>query len=546
MGIIRQVTLTDYPLIINLGNSALKLAEALGITSIPAMPELGKETLELLAKRAAQPKMDPKSSASTFVLIAEALEKEILIHYQGSGIDQVKVIRCWEHGREKYFSPINISWDNLGLHIDIKIEDLSKVGFLEVELKDGRRIQAFVHHPKTIARLNRTSNQRRFQEALDGLESGSPDLPTLIRLAENLIFDDTVTPASTVLKVQGKKEKEEGGPVAETLGPLSIPLEETKERRKMIKELRGGNLAYIIDILIYRLGLSLRTAAEQLEGTGPSEEEQIGKEEEIFPILDEIPKFDLIKAIQGKIKTLVKRMLKNFEKKGESNVPAYRPVEQLLAILAVMREVRAQDYRFSQLTVGQSLVPLEYRKQLLDGSITALFGRKQRLFASFREAVGNDPEEDVSRLLGLLLWLAYDCGMDVRELHNLPAGNWEERNERLFNLSKILEIAVVSGNDNKVFNETERSIWQTTPELMRVGVSKWIDYHKEWSIEVFEMFSSRNSWKTQKPVKIGGIGIATRENFPKLRVVFGFDEKTVHFVEMGENSKKVSFSLNFV
>ncbi|WP_041283706.1 hypothetical protein [Desulfobacca acetoxidans] len=72
-----------------------------------------------------------------------------------------------------------------------------------------------------------------------------------------------------------------------------------------------------------------------------NEEEQIGKEEESSPVV--IPKIDDIKIIQRKIKTLISRMLKNFEI-SEDNAPIYRPVEKLLAILAVMREVRAQDY----------------------------------------------------------------------------------------------------------------------------------------------------------------------------------------------------------
>ena len=533
-------------IIVHLGNSALQMAEALGITLIPSMPELGKDTIEMLAKRAVQPKTDDRCSDSSIALIAEALEKEILINYQGLTIDQVKVIRCWEYGREKYFSPINMSWDNLGLHMEIEIEDLSKVGFLEVELKDGRRIQAVVHHPKTIARLNRTSNQRRFQEALDSLESESPDLPTLIRLAGNLIFDETATPATTVIKAQSKKEKEKGVTVPGTLGPLSIPIEETKERRKRIKEFRGGDLAYIIDALIYHLGQSQKAVAKQLEVIGINEEEQIGKEEEISTALPEVPKFDVIKTIQGKIKTLVNRMLKIFEISGKSKLPTYRPVEQLLAILAVMREVRVQDCRFSQLAIGQSLVPLEHRKRLLDGSVAALFGRRQRLFASFTDAVGNDPEEDVSRLLGLLLWLAYDSGMDVRELRNFPVNNPEERREWLSNLSLLLDIAIASGKDNEAFIEAERSIWKTTPEPIRVGVSKWIGYHREWSKAVFELFSSRIPWKTKTTAKIGDIGINRKEKFPKLRVILNFDEKYVHLVEMGEKDKEVLFLLNFV
>ncbi|AEB07980.1 hypothetical protein Desac_0082 [Desulfobacca acetoxidans DSM 11109] len=191
-------------------------------------------------------------------------------------------------------------------------------------------------------------------------------------------------------------------------------------------------------------------------------------------------------------------------------------------------------------------MPLECRKQLLDGSMTALFGRKQRLFVSFTEAVGNDPEEDVSRLLGLLWWLAYDSGLDVRELRNFPANNPEERRERLLNLSLLFEIAIASGKDNEVFIEAESSIWRTTSEPMRAFVSNWIGYHREWSKAVFELYDSRNSWKPNTTAKIGGIGIATKEKFPKLRVILDHDEKLIHFVELGEANKKVSFLPNFV
>lgn len=532
--------------IVHLGNAALEMSRALGITSIPDMPELGKETLELLAERSLQNKTDQTNNATTLILIAEVLEKEILINYKGLEIDQIKSIRCWEYGGESYFSPIEVHRDNLGLHIEIQIEDLDKVRFLEVELKDGHRIEALAHHHKTIARLNRTSNQRRFQEALDSLESASPDLPTLIRLAENLIFDETNTSTPNVPKEQKGENKENIGPDEETLGPLSISTKETKVGRKSIKESRGGDLAYIIDTLIYRLGLSLKTAAEQLEANGSSEEEQIGKEEETSPNLDVLSKFDLIKTIQRKIRTLVNRMLKNFDIKRGSDVPIYRPVEQLLAVLALMREVRSQDIQFSQLTSGQSLVPVEYRKQLLDGSIAALFGRKQRLFASFVEAVGSDPEEDITRLLGLMLWLAHDSSIDARELYNFPVGNPEERLERLMNLSRLLEIAIASGKDNEAFIEAEKSIWRMTPETKRSGVSMWISYHKAWSKEVLEIFNLRNSWGTKKLFKIGAIGIATKEKIPKLRVISRFDEINAHFLEIGEKDNIISFKLDSV
>lgn len=532
--------------IVHLGDLARKSAEALGITSIPNMPELGKETLEAIAKRVTQTKGDQKKTATTIVLAAEVLEKEILLHYPGLVLGKVKEIHCWEHGRSKLLSPQNITSDNSGLRLEMRNEDAAKIGFLEIDLTDGHQIQAFVHHPASIARLNRTSKQRLFQEVLDGLESGSPDLLTLMRLANNLIFDEEVTSAQAVVKVQRNKEKEGEEPDEEHLGSLSVSIKESKQHRKRVRELRGSDLAYIIDTLIYRLGLSLRTAAEQLEVIGPSEEEQIGREEEISPMLDEIPKFDLIKAIQRKIRTLVNRMLKNFERTGNSKEPTHRPAEKLLVVLAVMREVRAQDRRFLQLTESQSLVPLEYRKQLLDGSIAALFGRKQRLFDSFVNALGKDPEEDVSRLLGLLLWLSYDCGMDAQELNTFPVGKPEERRERLLNLAKLFEIAVASGKDKEVFKEAEHSIWGTTPESFKVRASNWIKYHQYWAKALSDVLSPNISLLIERSPRIGDIGIATREAILKPRLILGFDDRLVQMVEFGKDDFEIKFLRNSV
>ena len=522
---------------VHLGNSARNLAETLGITSLPTMPDLGKDALEAIVERVAQTKGEQKKPSTAIVLAAEALEKEILLHGPGLLLGKVKEIRCWEYGHNNWLSPQNISSDNRGLHLEMKNEDVAKIGFLEIELTDGHQIHALVHHPASIARLNRTSNQRRFQEALNGLESGSPDLPTLIRLASNLIFDEEITSAQAVVRGQRKKEKE--GEEPDTLAPLSVSIEESRQHRKRVRELRGSDLAYIIDTLIYRLGLSLKTSAEQLEETGPSEEEQIGKEDEVQPTLVELPKTD-IEVIQRKVKTLVNRMIKQLGKKASSSEQTHRPVEQLLAVLAVMREIRAQDRRYP-LTEGQSLAPLEYRKQLLEGSIVALFGRKRKLFDSFTMAFEKDPEEDVSRLLGLLWWLAYDSGIDTQYLDIFPMGDPEQTHERLLNLAKLLEIAIASGDNNEAFKEAEHSICRTVPKTTRGVVSKWIAYHLDWSRELSKMLLSKNSWVNARSPQVADIGIAIREATQKLRLISGFDDRYIHFVEFGNKHFEIKF-----
>jgi hypothetical protein len=291
--------------------------------------------------------------------------------------------------------------------------------------------------------------------------------------------------------------------------------------------------------LIYRLGLELKTPVEQLEETAPSEEEQIGKEEEDREAPVELPKTD-IEVIQRKVKTLVSRMIKQLEKTVQSSKETYRPVEQLLAVLAVMREIRTQDRRCS-LAESQSLVPIECREVLLEASIVALFGRKRKLFDSFVKVLEEDPEEDVSRLLGLLLWLAYDSGIDERRLVTFPMGDRKQTYESLLNLAKLLEIAIASGGNIEAFKEAEHSICRTVPETKRGIVSRWIAYHLAWSKELSKMLLSKKSWVYAKTPQVGGIGIAIKEGSQKPRLISDFDSRYIHLVEFGNENFEIKF-----
>ena len=134
------------------------------------------------------------------------------------------------------------------------------------------------------ARLSRTSSQQRFREALDSLDSESPDLPTVIRLAGKLIFDgDDVDKHASTTGVKTRDRKEDGTEDTRPIKSLIVESRSTKRRRRQMRELSGGDLGYIIDTLIYRLGVGLRSAAEQLEHEGPSEEEQINADDDAQP-----------------------------------------------------------------------------------------------------------------------------------------------------------------------------------------------------------------------------------------------------------------------
>jgi hypothetical protein len=161
-----------------------------------------------------------------------------------------------------------------------------------------------------------------------------------------------------------------------------------------MRELSGGDLGYIIDTLIYRLGVGLRSAAEQLEHEGPSEEEQIDADDDVQPP-EEAPTEDLVKVCHSKVGTLVNRMLKQLKRAHKGELAPAIVVEQLLAVLAVLREVRRQDGRLASVTGGESLVPTKQRKRLIDGALMHLFEREQDLYAKAISVLEDDPDGDL-------------------------------------------------------------------------------------------------------------------------------------------------------
>jgi hypothetical protein len=522
-------------IIVEQGEAAYVRAKSLGITSIASLPPLGDEVLRRIAEESGKRRNDDPEPPYS-VAVAEAHEREILLKWPGVSTRTVEVLRCWDYVRANCVEPEEVEKDASGVRIVFPTEEVvSSIGMIEAELSDGKVIHAFVHHPVLIGKLSQTSTQRKFRDALDSLGSNSPDLPTLIRLAENLIFESDRPHTVERPRPPGEIQGDDTEPPERIT--VVISEEETWRNQKKVREWRGGDLTYIIDVLIHNLGIGLRTAAEQLESDEPNEEEQVGSEEEQPDLI--FPKVDIAKVCQGKIRTIVTRMLGQFEAANKEVNSAQRPIDQLLAVLAVIREVRAQDGRLSVVTGGQSLVPLDQRKRLLDGSVTGLFGRNSRLFDLTSEAFEDDPNKDVSRLLGLLLWLAWDSGLDGRALQHIPKNDPNERRERLLELALLLNVALAVGKNEHAFGEAQRSMLRTVHETGEGAVFSWINYHRSWCAALVDIKDAADVWTLSRQPAPGNLGIAVNEKpEKKIRVVLGLNAESVILAEVGEGRKE--------
>ena len=256
--------------------------------------------------------------------------------------------------------------------------------------------------------------------------------------------------------------------------------------------LAKDDLGFIVDLLIHQLGLGIQGTGDALEHPGPSEEEQIGADDEHSP--SEPPDTgELLKVCHGKVRLLTRRMSKQLQRALSGECTPATTVQQLLAVLAVLREVRRHDVRLGLTIQGESLVPVVRRCELLDASIAALFERKHGVYAAALEALRDDPDGDLSRLRGLLIWLAWDAGLDGRRQPSLTETG-AELHARMEEKAKLLALLQVVVHDDEACEEARQSIWTTAPAADKANAALWLTDHVTWGEAIVARYRERSTW----------------------------------------------------
>lgn len=532
--------------LIHTGPDARSLAEKIDIAKIPSMPELDQETWNSIQLRMDKEKSAPEGPAKPLLAVAVADEDVIVV--QTSEVNCDSAVCLQQDDSSQLVRSVDIEKVDGGLRIRFPETDLSLARFIELRESDRVLVRALVHHPMAIASLNRTSTQQRFREALDSLGREGSDIATLIRLAETMIFDadDVESHVSAHRGRLGGKDKEQAIEDDTPIKSLIVESRATRKKRRRMRELSAGDLGYIIDTLIYRLGVGLYSPVEQLEARGPSEEEQIGADDDV-QAPEEIQGGDLVRVCHGKVRTVVSRMLKQLERAHGRQVPPAGAIRQLLAVLALLRELRRQDPRLASITGGQSLVPVLQQERLIDGALEKLFERQKGLYVEAMRSLGDDPDGDLPRLRGLLLWLAWDAGLDARREPEENEDDDEEGVIPFFERAQLATLLPLVVSDPAAVQEACASILIESGDVREVEARHWLDAHLRWGEAILERYRNRHKWpKGSHGVAPGSLALATRERTQRLRLLIGRQGETVRLVDIGEDTGYVGFTLESV
>jgi hypothetical protein len=195
---------------------------------------------------------------------------------------------------------------------------------------------------------------------------------------------------------------------------LGVHIEEIAKGHRKKRLLQGGDLAYLLDILIHELHIPSTHSITPV--TDPGKDDHDGEDDE-GEIPTEIPSMsdaEIAEAVRRKVRTLVHRMVAREKLAAADAEQATAVMAQLLAVIAVIKELRHLEMQGRWKGKGITLVRRDDQETLLKKSMCFLFSSKHRLWDTV-EYSDTESYEDLDDLNVLLNWLVWDLGYDFKK-----------------------------------------------------------------------------------------------------------------------------------
>lgn len=484
------------------GQEADRIAEATGLTGLFNIAEISPSAFDAIKVRSqAEVSQSELARVPLWTGVANHDSTEIRVSTRGS---KVSVDRASLFGLDLQLlgevSALPANDGDLILRFGDDVAHIRSCAFYSGEVMVAR---AMIHHPSALSASSQSSRQHQIRAALSGLGSSDGDISKVIASVERVIFsDDTHKEIETILRE--RKDKPPKATVGTGPETLAISVAELPKERKKLRLLKSGDLAYLLDVLLRRISEGLDGAPLETDASGHSEEEQVGKEGEEEtkppePILPATTLSDLAisRAVSRRARALIRRMADQLKQATKDTSRRASAVLQLIAVIALVRELRHLDKSPRWKKTGQLLVEERDRRHLLDESLKYLLGAA-RMLDEVDFAIDGDTDEGM-QLRVLLLWLAWDLGEELTE----QIGRiWEpkELNAKLRSNAAFLKLMPPISNDKAATAELEQSIARTvraTPEAA-LRAENWLVRHLRFGDDWGKGFSESET------IRVGG------------------------------------------
>lgn len=416
--------------------------------------------------------------------------------------------------------------------------DLANASVLHVLVAGELELKLLLHHAQVIEEQARNDTQRRFKEALHSLETETPNIELLIHCINKIVFSESREANPHGPRKVGVRNKSEDVE-QEVPATLAIDVSEVKHSKAKKRLTHSGDFAYLLDTLIYHLRMQEDKSIEEVDRFGRSEEEQIGADDDpdaddgpTTPQKQEAP----LDVCHARVATVINRMVGQLNAYAKSEQSLENVLVRLLAVLAVLRELRGYDGRVSWVERGKTTVPLKQRLRLLDEIMFTLFEGQSSLLRL--DTLGEEfkNSDDVARLKGLALWLAWDCGLTMN-LQKPFMESPEDQKKRLRRNAMVLALAQMIQGDDVVFDEARQSIGSLTSSEMA-----WLKEVERIAQQCESVCRDHASLRPAARSEPGDIAIHKKIAGWQLRIVSGSGGNRVYLMRLNRDNDRLAFA----
>lgn len=449
--------------------------------------------------------------------------------------------------------PVALEGDRL-YRVDIPELGLrQRTSAVMLRFAEGVSRLALAHHTFEVAASAQTERQRDWHRAFNSLETDTPLLEDMLRIVERVIFDDfeahhprphspsTKTPA-------GERDADIPEAPQET---FSVSLNDVAAILPHARHKQLDDLGVILNALNRRLAEGLEVSVSLAPGIARSEEELIGAEAEDEDEWREIDSVTLAAACRRRVSTLMRRMIAQLELAAQTPTRSAGAVRQLAAVLGILHRVRELELTAEWLPYDETLIRDRDEWKFFLDAARLLFRRSAPVMqraaetytaAGARAAVLAEP----SIAAGLLLWLAWDSGLDVRSATD--SDEQTEVRENLRGVARLVAMAQVVGHDKRAREKALEAISRHCAFYAGDGLTEtWCNEHLNWLEKVADVaYSLRAAGTLTRPADAGDLVYPTLKAEPSLHVVLQSKGSSVKVVDLDKEDEQNTYGIKYV
>jgi HKD family nuclease len=517
------------------------VAAALGLKKLHTQPRLTDEAWNSIQRRRA-----PASSTSTYQVPLVAVETEDGFEIYTKSVKDALLPQV---------TLVNTSGDQIGVYdaagaeprlLTIEVPEAEirrQASLISLQTASGKSIFATIHHTFNVPVSAQTEKQKQLRIALDSLSGDAPMFDEMFKLVERVVFDEP----------SDDREAPKGGRKGDKSIPQEPPAEQTvfasslKDRRAARLRERfasSGDLGLLLDALNRRLGIGLEAEVTSTVGVARSEEDIIGSDDEELASSGEIDEVEIARTCQRKTARMMRRMTAQLERAGALKDTAFVAVSQLAAVLGVLQLLRELEWKRVRSLRGETYILYREERRFFLDATRLLYARRSAImeYARAVHEADNMPAE-IGTALGLLFWLAYDIGIDLR--YEFDQEDRKEREISVREMARLLAMAPqLCGDDFTEQKARDAIIRFSAYEEEEGAAEEWYEEHLEWMKMFAELHRKPQDFSTVRRMpEPGDLSYLTRAINHQPFVVLDSDGTSVKVVDLDKEGEEKNYGI---